>query len=134
MVLLALLLFLSNMLLLAFLMLLAFLLLTAFLLLLSDYRTMAIGLSFFSAIELSEYRISYWQIQETIGLSDIGSRPQIYRTFGYRTKKNYRLPTSANHTSARNPGTLLSFNTLWWVCGGYAHPPSFTLYLSPPRE
>jgi hypothetical protein len=35
------------------------------------YRAMAIGLSFFSAIELSEYRISYWPTQETIGLSDI---------------------------------------------------------------
>ncbi len=46
MVLSAFLLFLSNMLLLAVLLLLAILLLTAFLLLVSDYRTMAIGLSF----------------------------------------------------------------------------------------
>ncbi len=42
----------------------------------SDNRTMAIGLPFFSAIELSEYRISYWPTQESIGLSDIASRPQ----------------------------------------------------------
>jgi hypothetical protein len=43
---------------------------------LSDYWTMAIGLYSFSAIELSEYRISNWRIHETIGLSDIGSRLQ----------------------------------------------------------
>ena len=35
---------------------------------------MAIGLLFFPANELSEYRISYWRIQETIGLSDIGNQ------------------------------------------------------------
>jgi hypothetical protein len=57
-----------------------------------DYRTMAIGLKFFSAFEQSDYQISYWQIQETIGLLDIGSRPQ---SIGYRTQKNYWLPTSA---------------------------------------
>jgi hypothetical protein len=72
MVLSAFLLFLSNMLLLAVLLLLAFLLLTAFLMLLSDYGYRTV---IFSAFELSEYRISSWQIQETIGLSDIGSRP-----------------------------------------------------------
>jgi hypothetical protein len=32
-------------------------------------------------IELSEYRISYWRIQETLRLSDIGSGPQ---SMGYR--------------------------------------------------
>ncbi len=38
----------------------------------------------FSPIELSEYRITYWQIQETVGLSDIRSRPQT----------NYRISDS----------------------------------------
>ncbi len=53
---------------------------------------MAIEL-YFSAIELSEYRISYWRIQETIRLSDIRSRPQ---SIGISDiGKNYRLPTSA---------------------------------------
>jgi hypothetical protein len=46
-----------------------------------DFRTIELSdfgyrIVFFSAIELSEYRISYWRIQETIGLSDIGSGPQ----------------------------------------------------------
>ena len=35
------------------------------------YRT-----AIFSAIELSEYRISYWPIQRTIVLSDIRSGPR----------------------------------------------------------
>jgi hypothetical protein len=55
------------------------------------YRT-----GIFSAIELSEYRISYWRIQETIGLSDIGSRPQSIRLSDIGLIKNYRLPTSDN--------------------------------------
>jgi hypothetical protein len=49
-----------------------------------DVLAVAIGLSdygywtvIFSAIELSEYLISYWRIQGTIRLSDIGSRPLI---------------------------------------------------------
>jgi hypothetical protein len=57
-----------------------------------DYRlsTMAIGLSaigIFSAIGLSEYRISDWLIQETIGLSDIGYwiKASIYWTIWCRT-------------------------------------------------
>jgi hypothetical protein len=37
---------------------------------------MAIGLSFFPPIELLEYQIFYLRIQGTIGLSDIGPRPQ----------------------------------------------------------
>jgi hypothetical protein len=39
-----------------------------------DYRTMAIGLLFLSAIGLLEYRISDWRNQEIIGLSilDLG--------------------------------------------------------------
>jgi hypothetical protein len=61
---------------------------------LSDYRTMAIELYFFSAIELSEYRISYWRIQETIRLSDIGSRPQSIELSDIGLRKNYRFPTS----------------------------------------
>jgi hypothetical protein len=43
---------------------------------LSYYRTKAIGLLFFSAIGLLEYRISDWRILETIGLSDIVARPK----------------------------------------------------------
>jgi hypothetical protein len=46
---------------------------------LSNYRTMAIGLLFFSAI----------------GLSDIGSRPQFIGQSDIGHRKNYRLPTSA---------------------------------------
>jgi hypothetical protein len=42
---------------------------------LSDY-TVAIGLLLISAIWLSEYRISDWRFQETIGLLDIESWPQ----------------------------------------------------------
>jgi hypothetical protein len=61
---------------------------------LSDYRTMAIVMQFFSATELSEYRISYWRIQETIGLPDIGSRPQSIGLSDIGLRKNYRLPTS----------------------------------------
>jgi hypothetical protein len=37
------------------------------------------GLLFFSAIGVSEYQISDWRILETIGLPDIGSRPQSIR-------------------------------------------------------
>jgi hypothetical protein len=53
---------------------------------------MAIGLYFFL---LSEYRILYWRIQGTIGLSDIGSGPQSIGPLdiGLR-RKNYRLSTS----------------------------------------
>ncbi len=68
----------------------AHLLLMAFLLLLSNYQTIAIGQSFFSAIELSEYGISYWRIQETIG-----SSPQSIGLSDIGLKKKYRLPTSA---------------------------------------
>jgi hypothetical protein len=56
---------------------------------------MAIVLYFISAIELSEYRKSYWRIQETIGLSDIESRPQSIGLSDIGIRKNYRLPTSA---------------------------------------
>ncbi len=51
---------------------------------------------FFDAIELSEYRISHWWIQITIGLSDIGLR------------KNHRLFTSAvytNHLAGPSPSS-----------------------------
>jgi hypothetical protein len=51
----------------------------------------------FSAIELSENRISYWRIQETIGLldiMDIRSRPQSIGLSDMGLRKNYRLPTS----------------------------------------
>jgi hypothetical protein len=58
---------------------------------------MAIGLLFFSAIGLSEYRISDWQFQETIGLSDIGSRPQSIGLSDIGLRKNHRLPTSDNY-------------------------------------
>jgi hypothetical protein len=61
---------------------------------LSNYRNMDIGLLFFSAIGLSEYRISDWRILETIGLSDIGSRPQSIGLSNIGFKKTYRLPTS----------------------------------------
>ena len=56
---------------------------------LSNYLTMAIGLLFSSAIGLSRYRISDWQIQETIRLSDIGSKPSIYQTNGYWTQNKH---------------------------------------------
>jgi hypothetical protein len=112
MVLLAFLLFLLNLLLLAVLLLLDFLLLRAFLLLLvfllilvslfwawwlyildcrmrritlSDYRTMA-------AIELPEYLKSYWRIQDTIGLSDVGSRPQSIGLSDTGLRKNICYP------------------------------------------
>jgi hypothetical protein len=55
---------------------------------------MAIGLKFFSAIKLMEYQISYWRIQKTLGLSDIGTRPQCIRLSDIGLRKNYRLPTS----------------------------------------
>jgi hypothetical protein len=60
---------------------------------LSNYRNMDIGLLFFSAIGLSEYRLSDWRILETIGLSDIGSRPQSIELSDIGLTK--RLPTSA---------------------------------------
>jgi hypothetical protein len=102
------------MLLLAVLLLLAFLLLTAFFLLLasllilswwlcrrmrritqSDYQTIGLWQSvFFSAIKLLEYQISYWPIQETIGLWDIRSRPQSIGLSNIGLRKNYWLPTS----------------------------------------
>jgi hypothetical protein len=70
---------------------------------LSDYQTMAIGVKFISAIELSEYQISYWRIQETIGLMDIGSKPQ---SIGQSDiGKNYRLPTSAKCTQDSEKNT-----------------------------
>ncbi len=50
---------------------------------LSDY---GIGLLIFSAIGLSEYRISDWRIQKTIGLSDVG------------LSKTYRLPIPLQKT------------------------------------
>jgi hypothetical protein len=46
------------------------------------------------AIKLSDYLISDWRIRETIGLSDIGSRPQSIRLSDIGLTKNYRLPTS----------------------------------------
>jgi hypothetical protein len=54
----------------------------------------------FSAIKLSEYRISYWRTHETIGLSDIGSRPQSIGLSDIGIRKNYRLATSK-----RSPGS-----------------------------
>ncbi len=104
---------LANMLLLVILLLLDFLLLTAFLLLLASLLILmslfqlvalhtglqnemyyTIGLSFLSAIEISEYRISYWRTQETIGLSDIGSRPKSIGLSDIGLRKIQRLPTS----------------------------------------
>ncbi len=63
------------------------------------YRTIGLWLSgciFFFAIKLSKYRISYWRIQETIGLSDNGLRPQSIRLSEIGLRKNFWLPTSAN--------------------------------------
>jgi hypothetical protein len=68
---------------------------------------MAIGLLFFSAIELSEYRISYWRIQETIGLSDIGSRPQSIGISDIGLRKNYRRLDSARLTKKKKKRKLL---------------------------
>jgi hypothetical protein len=45
----------------------------------SNYQTSAIRISLFSAIELSERRISNWRIQETIRQMDMGLRPQSVR-------------------------------------------------------
>jgi hypothetical protein len=45
----------------------------------SNYQTSAIRISLFSAIGLSEHRISNWRIQETIGQLDMGLRPQSVR-------------------------------------------------------
>jgi hypothetical protein len=50
----------------------------------SDNRTMAIGLSFFSAFELSEYRIGQLKKVSDYQISDQAS---IYRTTGYQTQK-----------------------------------------------
>ncbi len=61
---------------------------------LSSYRTMAIGLLFFAAIGLSEYRILDWRIQETIVLSYIGSRPQSIGLSDIGLRINHWLPTS----------------------------------------
>ncbi len=47
------------------------------------------------------YRISYWRIQETIGLSDIGSRPQSIGLSDIGLRKNHRLPTSAKYLPKR---------------------------------
>ncbi len=68
------------------------------------YLTIRLWLSycnFFSAIELSEYRISYWRIQETIGLSDIGSRPQSIGLSDIGLKKNVNCPPLLNSTQLR---------------------------------
>jgi hypothetical protein len=81
----------------------------------SYYRTKAIGLSFFSAIKLADYWISDWQIRETIGLSDIGSRPQSIGLSGIRLTKNHRLPTSGLlyfHILNRDRPKLTSFFNL----------------------
>jgi hypothetical protein len=45
---------------------------------------------------LKEYWISDWRIQETIRLSNIGSRPQSTWLSDIGLRKNYRLPTSGN--------------------------------------
>jgi len=45
----------------------------------SNYQTSAIRISLFSAIGLSERRISNWRIRETIGQLDVGLRPQSVR-------------------------------------------------------
>jgi hypothetical protein len=100
MVLSAFLLFLLNMLLLAILRLLAFLLLTAFLLLLSDYRTRAIGLSFFL---LSNFRDIEYRIGEFKKLSDYRILDQGLNLSDYQIS-DYRLPTSGG----RGPSTLPS--------------------------
>ncbi len=78
-----------------FLLLMAFLLLLASLLVLhawfyifKDCRTIGLWLSdYFSAIVLSEYQISDWWIQETIRLSDIGTRPQSIGLSDIRLRK-----------------------------------------------
>ncbi len=74
-----------------------------------DYRNMAIGLYFFSTIELLEYRISYRRIQETIWPSDIWSRPQSIWLSDIGLRKNYRLPTSAIRLSAFGCRTVIFF-------------------------
>ncbi len=51
-----------------------------------SYRTVI-----FSAIELAEYWISYWRIQETIGLSNIRSRPHSIGISDVGLRKNYRF-------------------------------------------
>jgi hypothetical protein len=52
----------------------------------------------FSAIELSEYQISYWRTQETSGLSYFGSRPQSIELLDIGLRKKYRLTTSRNYS------------------------------------
>ncbi len=59
---------------------------------LSNYRTLAFGLEFFPAIELSEYWILYWWIRETIRLSDIRSRPQSVGLLDIRLRKTIGCP------------------------------------------
>jgi hypothetical protein len=65
--------------------------------LLQDYQTIVLWLldCYFSAIGLSEYQISDWRIQETIGLSDMASRPQSIGLSDIGLRKNHRVPTSA---------------------------------------
>jgi hypothetical protein len=67
-----------------------------------NYHTMAIWLFLFSAIGLSEYWISDWRIQETIGLLDIGSRPQSIGLSDIGLRKNYRFRTSDTYMIEQN--------------------------------
>jgi hypothetical protein len=91
---------------------------------LSDYGYRTV---IFSAIELSEDRISYWRTQETIGLSDIGSKPKSIRLSDIGLRKNYRLPTSALQLKAALRAKLACAECpehLPWVLLGLRSPPN----------
>ncbi len=70
-----------------------------------DYWTKTIRLVTFSAIKLSDYQKSDWQIRETIGLSNIGSRPQSIRLSDIKFTKNNGLPTIGITSSCSTPAT-----------------------------
>jgi hypothetical protein len=75
---------------------------------LSDYWTKAIGLYFFYAIELSEYQIPYWRIQETIGYL---IKASIYQTIGYRTQKSISCPPlGKGYITGENLHSYKTFN------------------------
>jgi hypothetical protein len=59
----------------------------------------------FSAIELSDYQILDWQIRETIGLSNIGSRPQSIGLSDIEFTKNNGLPTIGITNNCSTPAT-----------------------------
>jgi hypothetical protein len=77
-----------------------------------DYQTVS-----FPVIGLLEYRLSDWRILETVGLSDIGPRPQSSRLSDIGLTKKYRLPSSVKHIYVENITCIFIYISLQSASG-----------------